>query len=809
VNRILKITLTLALAVLASAPAVHAGGTKPPSGSALDTGGSLYSALTAAFGFLENTGTTSTDAKGGIVATFSSSPAPAWSSDSEGPFIHCTADEQYLTLGSNIVIPINTSFSLAWGTKNISAQSAICGNRLTSSNYMIQNTNSTLGMNQPLIGNQTYNDSLTSSVANRNDYVASFSYSGGSYTVNLYENGTLQTSSPYTTAANASTWTINSICKGLSSTGFGMRGDLYYLYICSGTALSSTDATNLRTNPYFVYQYPVSFTSSPSTIPANHAGNITLTLAGTNTTWTSGSTVTKTVLSGSPTVTLGTWTRTSNTAATQVVTTGSGTGTFKVTIDGHDSPTLTVATASVSTFGSYGGTSLTEPITLTGVNTLWSADSPTFSIGGAGNSIGSISVASNTSATAVVTCGSVNGAYTITDPSTGAICTFNVATPYTYDLTDASIYGHYIQMEGAPALGTFGGITSWSGPQDCAIRFRGSIGQIDVFAVTAQYTTFRLAIDRVPQNAGATQAQVDSGGVHAWKPHASGLDTATEHEYLVYFGSTSGTAMYCAKIRVFGGTGLNTAALAARPLVTGIGDSVMTGAGIPGFDSTQAFMAQLGMTSRYQVANRATGSRAISSGGGAGTGVVGNLSSYAGLSPAPAVLYFLDGVVDVLDSYSTTTFGTDYATCIAAFRTDYPNALIICAKIQPNGPSGAALTVVDPYNAQIAAKQAAAADAKMPLSSVIHDLVVTEGLTGYHAHVAESVQWAAAMASEIDTLLVSGTSSGVQSGGRLGGKRSGIRTGGSQFLPDWSDWDRLFLPSHRWNPLPDWARSPE
>jgi hypothetical protein len=741
---------------------------KPASGTSLDTGSSLYSVLTNAWAFLEGSGTTTADAKAGNTGTFAGSLA--WGSNAEGPFLHSTADGQHLTLASTITIPINTSFSVAWGTNNVSVQSAVCGNRSTGNEYWLMNPNYSLGVNTPLTGSQTYSLTLTSSMdTHRNNYVASFSYAAGNYTVRFYSNGTLQTGSPYTTAALGTAWTINSIMKALSSAGFGMIGDLYYLYIMSGYAASATDATNLNTNPYFVYATPPpSFTSNRTTIPANHAGNITLTLTGTNTTWTSGSTVSiQNSVTGTTTVTAGTWTRTSNTAATLVVTTGAGTGTYTITIDGTVSPAFTVATATISVFGTMGGTSLTEPITLTGVNTLWTADTPAFTISGTGNSLGTFVYGSNTSATAVATCGSTNGTYTITDPSTGATCSFTIATPRTYDLLDSAIYGHYVQLEGYPAQGTFGGITSWSGPQDCCIRFRATCGQIDVFAVTSTLTTFRLAIDGVAQNTGSSFVQADSGGVHAWKPVFTGLDTGTEHEYQVWFGSTSGTAMYCNKVRVFGGTGLNTTDLARRPAVLGIGDSVMTGAGIPGFDSTLCFMARLGMASRYQIRNRAVGSRAISSGGGAGTGVVGNLSDYTGLSPAPDFVYFLCGVVDVLDAYNVTQFGTDYATCIAAFRSAYPNTKIICAKIQPNGPSGVPLTIVDPYNAQVTTKTTAAraaGDGGMILSSVIHDLVVTEGLTGYHPHVAESVEWATAMKNELDAQFLSNSGSGMMLG---------------------------------------------
>jgi hypothetical protein len=89
---------------------------------------------------------------------------------------------------------------------------------------------------------------------------------------------------------------------------------------------------------------------SPSRIPVNTLGStivadqsVTLSLIGVSTNWTSGSTVTVTnSVTGTTTVTKGTWTRLSATTATLTVTTGLGTGTWHLTVDGIVSPTLVV-----------------------------------------------------------------------------------------------------------------------------------------------------------------------------------------------------------------------------------------------------------------------------------------------------------------------------------------------------------------------------------------------------------------------------------------------------------------------------------
>lgn len=176
-----------------------------------------------------------------------------------------------------------------------------------------------------------------------------------------------------------------------------------------------------------------SFTVDKTSIPAGHSGAITLTLSGMGTTWTSGSTVTVTnSLTGTTTVTKGTWTRSSDTSATLTVTTGAGAGTYKITVDSVDSPSLTVATPSLAIIPTSGTTGTTPSLTLTGTNTLWSGETAAglFSVsGGTGASIATPSVSNNTSATATLTVGSAANTLTVTDTSTGQTASFTASAP--------------------------------------------------------------------------------------------------------------------------------------------------------------------------------------------------------------------------------------------------------------------------------------------------------------------------------------------------------------------------------------------
>jgi hypothetical protein len=92
---------------------------------------------------------------------------------------------------------------------------------------------------------------------------------------------------------------------------------------------------------------------APSRVLPN-TGNpgVTLTLLGFETSWTSGSSVSvQNNVTGTTTVTAGTWTAISSTLATLSVTTGAGTGTFTVTVDGVVSRAVTVGAKRKSWFG--------------------------------------------------------------------------------------------------------------------------------------------------------------------------------------------------------------------------------------------------------------------------------------------------------------------------------------------------------------------------------------------------------------------------------------------------------------------------
>jgi hypothetical protein len=91
---------------------------------------------------------------------------------------------------------------------------------------------------------------------------------------------------------------------------------------------------------------------SPSRVQPDQSSPVTVTLIGSGTAWTSGSSVSiQNSVTGTTTVTAGTFTALSDTSATLAVTTGADTGTFTITIAGSVSPPLVVGNARKRWFG--------------------------------------------------------------------------------------------------------------------------------------------------------------------------------------------------------------------------------------------------------------------------------------------------------------------------------------------------------------------------------------------------------------------------------------------------------------------------
>jgi hypothetical protein len=226
------------------------------------------------------------------------------------------------------------------------------------------------------------------------------------------------------------------------------------------------------------------FTVSPSTIPANHSGNITLTLVGSNTAWVNGTTVfTLPTITG---LTKVSQSITSATAATIVCTTGATTGSGNIT-DNTDSATaaLTVSTATLAISPTTGAISTPASLTLTGTHTLWSSETASTlftASGGTSPSISSITVTSNTAATATLNPGSSAGTITVTDSSTTAAASFTATgSSSSLAVSPTSV----VQNSTGLTLTLTGTGTSWTAGTPGTPTFTVSAGTITAQTITS------------------------------------------------------------------------------------------------------------------------------------------------------------------------------------------------------------------------------------------------------------------------------------------------------------------------------------
>jgi len=258
----------------------------------------------------------------------------------------------------------------------------------------------------------------------------------------------------------------------------------------------------------------------------------------------------------------------------------------------------------------------------------------------------------------------------------------------------------------------------------------------------------RLSVDEVD----STAATLANTSAYGWTTVATGLDNAKEHEYLLSWGAG---AMFVSQIRVVGS--LNTANLTARPACAFYGDSITAGSAGTGGDSTLNWTHHIGRLANYQIDNRGIGSTGVVF-GGASAGQTRTLD-ITGISPAPAVVCVMYGIVDIINSVVVGTFQTAYTAMLTAIRAGLPSAWIICNAILLDGSHNA---TIPSYNTAIQAAVAGMADAKIVYvqgSFVNYD--PTDG-GGLHPNDAGSGQ--VAVQAAIDLMNVAGRGLAPQPG---------------------------------------------
>jgi hypothetical protein len=455
---------------------------------------------------------------------------------------------------------------------------------------------------------------------------------------------------------------------------------------------------------------------SPTAIPANHPGNITLTLTGTGTSWASGSTTF--TVSGVSGVTKVSQSISSATSATLVVTTGSGTGTLTVS-DGTNSNTVTVGAAALSLSPNSGLTNGSQTVTATGVNAVWTQEtaSTLFSLsGGTGASLSSVSVSSNTSATFSLANGSAAATLTVTDTPTGEAAAFTVNTgPVTVPITNTNLFfspGSW-DSDGTGALqannvrsGATMAQTTTPGAYLLAAFTTTAVGNValsvDVSPLSGDsagnYPTIVSSVDNASWSA-ATQLATGQTSVTLATNLAAGSHTV--RVALMRLGSTNRWNSATTPWQVFRVTGL---VLPAGPTVSAptlypgtmvvFGDSEtegITNIGPPSSttsDSTQNYVWMLAQALGCEFGQLGHGSTgwSVSNGAGVPTAPTAWNNSYSGRPrqfPAGLSYAFFDwGVADATGGGSDVAVTANIPTVLAAARAALPGTrFFVCVPV--------------------------------------------------------------------------------------------------------------------------------
>jgi lysophospholipase L1-like esterase len=595
---------------------------KPAAGATLDTGNALYTSLAHVWALLEGTGTSTADSRGTDTGTLSS--AGLWGTSGGDPVVHLTASTAApVALASEVTADGNSAWTIAFRAVQAGADNngMILGKPATNQ-YIWLHGGDTLDYNFGSAKTFTGAAGDTTTLA---DWALSYTPSGSNDTtgtLRVYRNGT----QVGTDQAIIGTFALTTLGNGYTGS-LGLVGDLHYVYTWSGRALTSSEASTLRTNPYALF------------------GSAAL-AAGT-----------------ASTVSVG------NTVATVTVGNATG-GTAPYTYQWYRSTT--------SGFTPGGG------------NILSGATSQTLNDTGLTNGV--------TYYYKDVVTDSASTPATATSNQTSA----TPANITTYDLTDTTIAGVSIQVEGGAMLGTFGGSTAWgqssSNWTDGGLHFKlstsGSPATIEV------ETWNNGAVIRTAKNLTDVDHGTATTGSNAygWVTVATGLDASAGPDIVLSWGMT----MFVRKVRVTNAA-INTSYLSARKVLAGYGDSITLGQAGTGGDSTLSWLHLAGLALNYQVLNRGIGSTAVVGSGTAGEARTADVTGGAGL-PTPDVLVVLYGTNDAGAGTAQGTFGASELHMLRQLQTGLPSTAIVVERLLKTGVGD---TTRDAYSTTIAAQVSA------------------------------------------------------------------------------------------------------
>lgn len=230
---------------------------KPASGTSLNTGHALYTALEAVWAMLEGTGTTSADSTGnGHTLTFAGGgTAPTWSTDGAGDAIIAlgTALTQPLAVGTPFTLADGVDWSIAWRFKQTtdSNNGMVIGETGTQLSFVWQAGVALNGIRFRNVADDTDADFANADATTDKNYLLVNDFSGDGK-LHLYINGSEVGTG--VTPSGGTDLDIDTLGNAYSSTTFALIGSFTYCYVWDGRALTSSDATALHADPYDLFQ---------------------------------------------------------------------------------------------------------------------------------------------------------------------------------------------------------------------------------------------------------------------------------------------------------------------------------------------------------------------------------------------------------------------------------------------------------------------------------------------------------------------------------------------------------------------------
>jgi hypothetical protein len=224
---------------------------KPPSGTPLNSGGTLYSNLANWYGMLEGSGGTTADGKGGNTGTLDASVT--WTTDADGPLLAFSDHNVAAPIALAALIVLSdlgtNDWSVAWRGKQTvdGPRGRICGEPSTSNLIGMLGINGIQWLGQQSVPVQNaFFFSVTSFTINA-DYV--ITGVAGSNDIHAYKNGVELADSPFT-LAGAPSFGMDTIGSGGQVAGSGLEGSLGYIGIWVNRALTASEAGLLYADPY-------------------------------------------------------------------------------------------------------------------------------------------------------------------------------------------------------------------------------------------------------------------------------------------------------------------------------------------------------------------------------------------------------------------------------------------------------------------------------------------------------------------------------------------------------------------------------